>query len=662
MNNIEYGVTPQGFKAKRLNDIKAELEDLFIAEFGEINLDAQSVAGQIIGIYSKVLADIWENMQDVYLSEYPNSASGVSLDNVVQLSGITRLPASRTSVVGAATGTEGTFIPSGSLARVTETGDLFYSTQNATITRSSSLRNIIGVTGLAAQQYTVLINGVSYTYSRPIMTFSGDFVSGNAVNIRLNGVNLPTINYTTSSANTMNLIAAQLLATGQVAAATVDNVAHTITLTPVLGFQTTINTVEVSGAGAPSYSQTYLTPVDTATVAQNLAAIINTSANFSGTWVGGQSQFTIQARDGETAYALNYGNNLNVLQITSPIPFLAQEYGPIAAPAGSLNQIVTPIAGWQSITNFKAGVTGRFQETDAELRLRRANSLNVLGSGTVEAIRARLLQEVPGVTSVTVFENVTLTQSPIEVTFSQPFVSGNNIQVLIDGNLIGTVPYTTSQLVTMNAIATLIQNQPEVKTATVQGAGNDELLIEVQDAEVINISFNITGGASVPNYVVAGGRPPKSFEAVVEGGADQSVALKIWQLKPAGIQSFGNTTVPIIDSQGNTQNISFTRATPVYIWANIALVLNPQETFPANGQELVSQAVLAYGQSLGIGVDVFIQRVQAAVFTVPGIAGVTVQLAATLNPNDTPIYGTTDIDIGQTQVSVWDLSRIIVSV
>ena len=95
---------------------------------------------------------------------------------------------------------------------------------------------------------------------------------------------------------------------------------------------------------------------------------------------------------------------------------------------------------------------------------------------------------------------------------------------------------------------------------------------------------------------------------------------------------------------------------------NITLTLNPQETFPPNGQQLVTNAVLAYGNSLGIGVDVFIQRVLAQVFTVPGIASAVVQLARTLNPNDTPSYGTSDIDIGQTEVSTWDISRIIVSV
>lgn len=654
----EYGVTPQGFRAKRLIDIKNELEDYFIGEFGEINLDAQSVAGQIIGIYSKVLADIWENMTEVYESQYPNSASGVSLDNVVQLNGLNRLPALRTSVIGVATGTENTLIIAGKLARQPTTGEIFFVTQDSYITRENSVQNVVNVNATAAQIYSILISGTTYFYKLPTMNFSGPFVSGNIINVRVNGVNIPTTTYTTSSANTFNLLRTNLLTSPAIASATV--VGNTIQLVPALGYQITINSVDVAGAGAPTYSETLRVPADTTTVAQYLAAALNTSANVSASFSG--PNITITATDTEFPYSLNVGTNLSITQTSSPIPFLAQTYGPVAVPVNSLTEILTPVAGWSTIDNFKAGVTGRNQETDEELRLRRANSLRVLGSGTVEAIRARVLQEVPGVTSVLVFENVTLTQDPIEVTFSANFVTGNNITVTIDGNNLGSVAWTGSQVGTMNAIAALALTYPAIKTATVGGLSNQSLTLEMNDGEDVNVSFNITGGASQPTYIVSGGRPPKSFETVVQGGTDQAVALKIWQLKPAGIETFGNTQVIIVDSQGNNQPINFSRATPIYIWANIILTLNPQETFPPNGQQLVAQAILAYGNSLGIGVDVFIQRVQAAIFSVTGIASAVVQLARTLNVNDIPSYGTSDIDIGETEISVWNLNRIVVSV
>ncbi len=342
--------------------------------------------------------------------------------------------------------------------------------------------------------------------------------------------------------------------------------------------------------------------------------------------------------------------------------FLAQEFGPIPVPANSLNTILTPVAGWISLTNYEAGITGREQETDTELRIRRLNSLRVQGAATVEAIRARLLQEVPNVTSVTIFENVTMTQSDMDVTFSIDFVTGNNIDVIIDGNTVGTVVFTTDHLTTMNLIASMIASDAEVLSATVGGVGNREIEIIMEEGENIVLSFTITLGATQPTYTISGGRPPKSFEAVVVGGTDAAVAYQIWLTKPAGIETYGNTTVIIIDSQGNNQAINFSRAVPVYLWLLMTITLNPQETFPVNGLQLISNAILNYGNSLGIGIDVILQRLEAQAFLVPGVATATATIAKTYSLSDTPIYVSTDIDIGNTEVSTWDLSRIVVNI
>lgn len=664
MTTPEYGVTPQGFNQMRLPEIKDQYEDLFIAEFGDVNLDAQSVIGQIIGIFSKVLADDWENLSDVYKSQYPNSATGISLDNVVQLNGLVRIPASRTAVVGAATGIQGTLIPAGSLARLTGTGDIFFSTANAFISNGSALRNTVSVLSPAVNQtYTVLIGTQAYIYSLPIITFSGPIVSGNVITLRINGVNAPAVPYVTSSAQTLTNLANVILANfaSEVASATVAG--NTVKLVPVLGKQLIVSAIGVTGGGAPTGTVTFDTPGSVNTVAQYLAANINTGSNVNATWTSGNT-FQIQAASSANPYSINVGTNLQITSTTSPVPFLAQAFGPIPAPANSLTEILTPVAGWQSLTNLDAGLTGRFQETDDELRLRRAQSLHLIGAATVEAIRSRLLQEVPGVESVTIFENVTMTQDPLVILFSADFVTGNNVQVQFEGTNIGTVSYSASNLQVMNGLAALLQSQPEIRTATVGGVGNHELTLTMQDGQDIEVEFNVSGGASQPTNTQSGGRPPKSFETVVEGGTDDAVALKIWQLKPAGIQTFGNVNggagVIIIDSQGNQQVIHFTRATSVYLWASVILTLNPQETFPVNGQELVADAIKAYGDSLGVGIDVFIQRVQSAVFTVPGIASATVQLARTPTPTTTPTYGSTDIDIGPTEVSVWDLTRITV--
>ena len=374
---------------------------------------------------------------------------------------------------------------------------------------------------------------------------------------------------------------------------------------------------------------------------------------------------TINADESDVPFSIAVGTNLSITAQSTPVVFLSQDFGPIAAPVNTLTEILTPISGWISINNLKAGVTGRFIETDAELRIRRNNSLRLLGAGTVESIRARLLQQVPGVISALVFENSTLTQEPILIVLNQDLVTGNTIVVVLNGTTLPTVTFATSHLATMNVIAALIQNQPEVVSATVGGTANRTITMDMATAiEVTMIpnDFTVSGGASQATAVIKGGRVPKSFEAVVQGGTDADVANKIWTTKPAGIQTFGNTAFTITDSQGEFQVINFSRPTPIYIWVTVALTLYAEEVFPPNGQDLVAAAINTYGSTLGIGIDVLLQRVLAQIFSVPGIASGVMQIASTNEPGDTPLFGTADIVIAENEISVFDLTRITVTV
>lgn len=89
------------------------------------------------------------------------------------------------------------------------------------------------------------------------------------------------------------------------------------------------------------------------------------------------------------------------------VDFESVEEGVIQAPAGTLTVIETPVTGWNSCINNEDADLGRDIESDAELRARRQNSLRVVGAAAVDAIRARILDEVADVTDVLVFENET---------------------------------------------------------------------------------------------------------------------------------------------------------------------------------------------------------------------------------------------------------------
>lgn len=86
--------------------------------------------------------------------------------------------------------------------------------------------------------------------------------------------------------------------------------------------------------------------------------------------------------------------------------FTAIEHGSLEVAAGAVNRIVTTIAGWDTINNPSAGVIGRDEETDAELRNRMVESYAVNATGYVEAIEANLAA-LEGVLDVRVLENPT---------------------------------------------------------------------------------------------------------------------------------------------------------------------------------------------------------------------------------------------------------------
>jgi uncharacterized phage protein gp47/JayE len=88
--------------------------------------------------------------------------------------------------------------------------------------------------------------------------------------------------------------------------------------------------------------------------------------------------------------------------------FECVETGAIAAPAGTLTQIVTPVTGWNSVTNANDAELGRDRAEDPELRLTRQIELAGSGQDSYAAIRAAV-SKVVGVLSVQVVGNETLT-------------------------------------------------------------------------------------------------------------------------------------------------------------------------------------------------------------------------------------------------------------
>lgn len=81
---------------------------------------------------------------------------------------------------------------------------------------------------------------------------------------------------------------------------------------------------------------------------------------------------------------IGVGGTVNVVAV-------AEDAGRILALPGEIDQIVTPVPGWSTVTNAAAASAGLDAETDAALRVRRAQSILRSAGIGLASIRAKLL-------------------------------------------------------------------------------------------------------------------------------------------------------------------------------------------------------------------------------------------------------------------------------
>jgi uncharacterized phage protein gp47/JayE len=255
--------------------------------------------------------------------------------------------------------------------------------------------------------------------------------------------------------------------------------------------------------------------------------------------------------------------NLGINKVRTVGEVIAVNSGPIEQPANTIDTILTPMLGWDSVINPVAATPGEDRETDEDLRLRFRNAKFERATNTLDAIYSALVN-TDGVSEVTIYEN---------------------------------------------------------------------------DTSVVDVN----------------GVPAHSFLPIVVGGLSTDIANAIWDNKPIGILSYGNTTVSISDVQGFPHDISFSRPDPVVIY--ISMDITTDVNFPANGNDLIRSNLIEYFQSnFGTGDDVVYSRLYTPVNTVPGHQVNTL----TIGTSPAPV-GTTNVVIAFDEIASLSSINIIIT-
>lgn len=110
--------------------------------------------------------------------------------------------------------------------------------------------------------------------------------------------------------------------------------------------------------------------------------------------------------------------------------FQSVTLGPVAASIGTLNQIVSGVLGWETVTNPYPSELGAAEESDIAARVRRRLTLALQGVALPEAIVSGVY-DLPGVRSLAFRENFNDTPLVIEDVTLSP----HSIYVCVDGGL-----------------------------------------------------------------------------------------------------------------------------------------------------------------------------------------------------------------------------------
>lgn len=605
---IEYGVTDDGFVIKTLSVIKAEIEADLKSSFGEqINLTPQSVFGQLVALFAEREHELWELAQDIYNSGNPNTASGTSLENILDLSSLEKITARPSTIEDQVFfGTASTVIPAGTqISVLNDSSTIFETDEEVTLASGTDAVQTITFTGTPSSgTFTLVYNTDEETTSLAYNASNTDVQTAlNALN-SLSGVT----------------VTGSIVATMVVTFATADGKQPQ----PLLAEGT--NT---------------LSPTTTISVAHTTPGVY-------------QGTTTMTCIDN----------------------------GPSNANAETLTVIENPISGFTTTFNVSDANLGRYEETDAEARIRRDLFLTTSQAGPINAIINHVLQlnndeysDLTQLDFVSVYDNVTDTTDAKNI-------PPHSVMVCVrqDGDLIDRDDEILTAIFESVAAGIKTSFGNDIQNITFSGvptSGNFTLEYSGQITANIAWNDNYTAVQTALNNlsnlsgVVVTGDFTDGF--VVEFAGDNSGELMALLIEDTNTLSPATTitierdstkvTGEVDDVIGNPHTINFTRPNEV----SISLILDNFSTdddYPLDGDDQVKAAIIAWGNDLGVGQDIIVYpRLVSIIGTIDGILdfeikiGKTVDGVPTLDDNVTISDGTGS----HPEFSSWSTTNITIN-
>ena len=318
-----------------------------------------------------------------------------------------------------------------------------------------------------------------------------------------------------------------------------------------------------------------------------------------------------------------------ILNLTSTVivSATANELGSVGALAGSLTNMLATPTNVGSVTNDLDATLGEDEESDSELKIRREQQLGAAGTSTASGIvgALTLLDEVRNATLISNDTDLIVDGRPphsfeafiakdtntvfgqeATLLYDAPLVAANFIDVTIDAVPIAGSPiaFDTSNNITLQIIATLLQADPLISQASISGT-DTVIIVGGSDSDVV-IASVVTGGASQAGAVF-------TTQNSVNATNINAVAQSLWNSKAAGIQTVGTIQGAASDIEGDTHTLFFSEIVDVRLYLRIILVTNP-DYVQALAEPAILEGLVAFGLNvLQPGADVINYQLVAAV-------------------------------------------------
>lgn len=195
------------------------------------------------------------------------------------------------------------------------------------------------------------------------------------------------------------------------------------------------------------------------------------------------------------------------------------------------------------------------------------------------------------------------------------------------------------------------------RNTELQIAGSATIDAIIAELNARPLVTNVIVFQNITSLIDLDGRPPHSLDIVVLGDTEQELADAIFAVVGGGIETIGDESETVLDSEGFSHTIKFSRPTEVEVWIELDLTVN-LNLYPVDGDTQVENALLAYGDLQGVGQNVVIYGSNPLICSfedIPGITDVVVRIGKTASPTLD-----NNIVIAAREVAKFDSARITI--